>query len=193
MAATETNNVNLQCGAHHESGHIVLAAVEGLRLKPEGLMVDPSGWGLACYHDAQEKTDAARERNILAVLAGFAVEKSFREEHLYPPRDSLDVIWNDDNVKARTLLGKLNGIYGLNDARLRNQLEDFIGQHWPAIEALASALLQKNWEPIKLLKSGVRWSHPDETVAKYVPGEEAVTILAHHGVSAICDGGDDRK
>jgi len=45
MAALETIGVNCECGAHHEAGHIVIAAVEGLRLKPEGLMVDPSGWG----------------------------------------------------------------------------------------------------------------------------------------------------
>lgn len=150
-------------------------------------MVDPSGWGLACYHDAQEETDAARERNILAVLAGFAVEKRFREEHLYTPRDPLDVIWNDDNVKARTLIGKLNGIYGLNDARLRKQLEDLIEQHWLSIGALACALLGETWEPIKPLKSGGKWSHPDETVAKYLSGEEAVRILAEQSINTNCD------
>lgn len=55
-------------------------------------LVDPSGWGLACYHDAPEETDAARERNILAALAGFALENRFREERSYPPRDYLDVL-----------------------------------------------------------------------------------------------------
>jgi hypothetical protein len=49
-------------------------------LKPEGLMADPSGWGLACYHHAPEETDAARRRNILAALAGFAPENRFREQ-----------------------------------------------------------------------------------------------------------------
>ncbi|MGC1450936.1 MAG: hypothetical protein WA830_12950 [Candidatus Sulfotelmatobacter sp.] len=88
---TKTSKVNLECGARHESAHIVIAAEEGLRLKPEGLMVDPSGRGLACYHDAPEETDAARERNILAALAGFALENRFREERSYPPRDYLDV------------------------------------------------------------------------------------------------------
>jgi hypothetical protein len=80
MKTGKTINVNCECGARHEPGHMVIAAVEGLRLRPEGLMVDPSGWGLACYHDALEDSDSARERNILAVLAGFAVEKRYREE-----------------------------------------------------------------------------------------------------------------
>jgi len=92
MTTTKTSKVNLECGARHESAHIVIAAEEGLRLKPEGLMVDPSGRGLACYHDAPEETDATRERNILAALAGFALENRFREERSYPPRDYLDVL-----------------------------------------------------------------------------------------------------
>lgn len=32
----ETNSANFESGARHESGHIVIAALEGLRLKPEG-------------------------------------------------------------------------------------------------------------------------------------------------------------
>ena len=187
MSATEAGGVNSECGARHESGHLVIAAVRGLRLKPEGLMVDPSGFGLACYHDAPEETDAARERNILAVLAGFAVEKRFREEHAYRARDSVDVALNDDNIKARTLLGKLNGIYAVNDSRLRKQLDDLIDQYWRSIEALASALLGKNWEPIRPLRSRGQWSHPDEIMAKYVSGEEAAQILSQQGVSAVCD------
>jgi len=190
MPTSDANNVNLECGAHHESGHIVIAAVEGLRLKPEGVMVDPSGWGLACYHDAPEETDAAPERNILAVLAGFAVEKRFREEHSYPPRDNLDVAWNDDNVKARTLLGKLAGNYAANDTRLRQQLEDLIEKHWLSIDVLACALLAKIWEPIKPLKSGGKWSHPDETVAKYLSVEEVIRVLAERGIAADCGPAD---
>jgi hypothetical protein len=185
MTVPEAISVNCECGAHHEPGHIVIAAVEGLRLKPEGLMVDPSGWGLACYHDAPEDSDPARERNLLAVLAGFAVEKRYREEHSYPPRDYLDVTWNDDNRKARRLLGELGGIYGANDSRLRKQLEDLIEKHWLAIGALASALQGKNWQTIKPLKSGGRWSHANETMAKYLSGVEAARILAEHEIEAV--------
>jgi hypothetical protein len=152
-------------------------------------MVDPSGWGLACYHDAPEDSDLARERNILAVLAGFAVEKRYREERRYPPREEMDVTLNRDNVVARTLLGKLAGDYWVNDLRLRDQLKGLIETHWLAIDALALALLRQNWETIKPLKSGGRWSHPNETMAKYLPGEEVVRILAPHDLIAICDPG----
>jgi hypothetical protein len=185
MTLPEAISVNCECGAHHEPGHMVIAAVEGLRLKPEGLMVDPSGWGLACYHDAPEDIDPARERNILAGLAGFAVEKRYREQNNYPPRDTLDVAHNRDNVVTRTLLGKLNGDYWVNDFRLTEQLKGLIDRHWLAIDALASALLRQNWETIKPLKSGGQWSHPNETMAKYLSGEEAARILAEHEIEAV--------
>jgi hypothetical protein len=184
MTARETISTNCECGAHHEPGHIVIAAVEGLRLKPEGLMVDPSGWGLACYHDAPGDTDSAREGDILAVLAGFAVEKRYREERRYPAREYMDVTLNRDSVVARTLLTKLPGEYWVNESRLRDQLDSLLEKHWDAINALAAALLQRSWEPIKPLRSGDMWSHPNETVAKYISGEEAVRILAAHGIEA---------
>ena len=148
-------------------------------------MVDPSGWGLACYHDALEDSESARERNILAVLAGFAVEKRYREERRYPPREDMDFTLNRDNVVARTRLGKLNGDYWTNDFRLREQLKGLIEKHWLATDALASALLRKNWETIRPLKSGDRWSDPNETMAKYLAGGEAVRILAEHGIEAV--------
>jgi hypothetical protein len=185
MTALETISVNCECGAHHEPGHIVIAAVEGLPLKPEGLMVDPSGWGLACYHDAPEDSDSARERNLRAVLAGFAVEKRYREERHYPPREEMDLTFNRDNVVARTLLGKLGGDYWSNDRRLREQLDGLVEKHWLAIDALALALLRKTWESTKPLKSGGQWSAPNETMAKYLPGEEAVRILAEHGIEVV--------
>ena len=48
-----------------------------------------------------------------------------------------------------------------------------------------AALLTKQWEPLKPLKSGCTWSH--ETTAKYVTGEEVVSILGRHGIAAVCD------
>jgi hypothetical protein len=113
------------------------------------------------------------------------VEKRYREENNYPPKDTMDVAHNRDNVVARTLLGKLNGDYWVNDFRLTEQLKGLIDSHWLAIDALASALLRQNWETIKPLKSGGQWSHPNETMAKYLSGEEAARILAEHEIEAV--------
>ncbi len=180
-------DVNVESGAWHESGHIVIAAAQGLRLRAQGLMVDPFGCGLACYHNDSDESDESREQIIVATLAGFAVEELFRAERSYPARDYMDVTLSPDYVEARTLLTRLAGTYASNEARLNNRLRDLISQHCLAIEALATGLLAKDWEPLKSLKSGGRWSHENSTTAKYVTGEEAVRILAQYGVAAVCD------
>jgi len=189
LTTTNNSDANVESGARHESGHIVIAATQGLPLRPEGLMIDPSGWGLACYHEASDESDSAREKNIRAVLAAFAVENRFREKRGYPARDYLDLTFNRDNVVARTLLGKLSSDYGRIEERLTQELDQLIERHWRAIEALATALLAKRWEPLKPLKSGGRWSEENETTAKYLSGEEVVRILVEHGTPAVCDPG----
>ena len=82
---------------------------------------------------------------------------------------------------------RLAGNYASNEGRLNNRLQDSIEQHWPAIEALAAALLEKDWEPLKHLKSGGLWSHENETIAKYLEGGDVVRILKQHGIAAVCD------
>jgi len=185
MTELETIGVNCECGAHHEPGHIVVAAVEGLRLRPEGLMVDPSGFGLACYHDTPEDSDSARERNIRAVLAGFAVEKRYREERHYSPRGEMDLTFNRDNVVARTLLGQLDGDYWAHDRRLRGQLNGLIEKHWLAIDALALALLRQNWEAIKPLKNGGQWSHPTKRWRSILPARKRSEFWRSTGLKQL--------
>lgn len=60
--------VKLERAAHHESGHIVVAARLGLRLRPEGLNVDPAGEGLACCHKNPDNSDISKERVIVASM-----------------------------------------------------------------------------------------------------------------------------
>jgi hypothetical protein len=117
-------------------------------------------------------------------LAGFAAEKRFREERRYPPRDYMDVTLYRDKVGARTLLTKLAANYLGNESRLTEQLDRLIEKHWLATKTLAPALLARDWEPIKPLKSGDRWSRPSETMAKYLDGKEAARILAAYGIEA---------
>jgi hypothetical protein len=59
---------------------MVLAALGKWPLRPEGLMVDPQGWGLACYAKEPEESDVSREGVVLATFAGFKAENRFRAE-----------------------------------------------------------------------------------------------------------------
>ena len=192
MSSTQGINANLEGGAHHESGHIVIAAVQGLRLKPEGLTVDPFGWGLACFYKEPDESDQSRERIIIATLAGFKAENHFRTKRSHPLRNEQAVIDSCDWRESRKMIPEFSDAYFLNEnvgtilRKLEGRSEQLVGQQWAAIEALAKALLAKNWEPIKPLKSGGKWSHEMETTAKYVPGKEAIGILAEHGITAVC-------
>ena len=70
----------LRASAHHEAGHLVVAAVMDLALRPEGLMIDPVAEGLACYCKKPEDEDSARERVLTATFAGRYAQKRFCEE-----------------------------------------------------------------------------------------------------------------
>jgi hypothetical protein len=195
MHSTKDINVNLESGARHESGHIVTAAAQGLRLRAEGLMVDPPGWGLACYHKEPDESDKSRERIIIATLAGFKAENYFRAKCSYPPRPQREVIDSCDWHEARGMIPYFSDEYCLNEnvgtilCKLEALSEQLVQQHWPAIEGLAAALLGKDWEVRKPLKSGASWSSEGESMAKYVVGEEVLRVLHHHGIAAACDPG----
>jgi hypothetical protein len=73
----------LERGAYHESGQIVVAAKLGLRLRREGLNVDPAGDGLACYHKDSDDSDISKERVIIASFAGFRAEIGLCEKRSY--------------------------------------------------------------------------------------------------------------
>jgi hypothetical protein len=179
----EDVETRVQCGAHHEAGHIAIAAAQELRLRPEGIMVDLRGDGLACYYKEPDESAISRGRIIVATLAGFRAEKRFRAESSYAERDEMDVINSDDGRDARTLMTTLPGEYWSNHRKLESRLEDLIEQHWLAIKALARALLAKVPEPLRPLKSGGQWSH--DTKARYVLGKEVVTILGEFGIVAV--------
>lgn len=188
----EPLELKIQCAAHHESGHIVVAAVQGLRLRPEGLMVDFLGEGLACYCREVDGSDALRERVLTATFAGYYAEKQFREQRGYAVLDlEYWSYWSFDGGEARQLLSEIslenltNGNVPATRTKLQAESKRLVERHWAAIEALAGVLLAKEWEYWKPLKSGASLSAA--TTAKYVRGQEVVDVLAQHGISAICD------
>lgn len=183
-------DVKLLCAAHHEAGHIVVAAAQGLRLRPQGLSIDPSGEGLACYFKQPDGSDTSRERVIVAMFAGFMAQKRFCEQRSCPVPYPMGVVLSPDWQEARQIISMLSAEYSSDDRttiqrRLENRSDQFVERHWIAIEALAAALLAKSPEPLKPLKSGGAWSR--EGTAKYVPGEEVVSILGRYGIIAVCE------
>ncbi len=71
-------------GAYHEAGHIVIAAVRGLTLRPDGLMVISNGDGLSVYNTRPDDSDSSRENVIVSSFAGYWASKRFCDEHSCP-------------------------------------------------------------------------------------------------------------
>jgi len=67
---------------------------------------------------------------------------------------------------------------------LKEQAILAVAANWPAIESLAQELLSRQWERKKALNSGGKWS--DAEMAKYLLGDEIVTLLIPFGINAVC-------
>lgn len=179
-------------GAYHESGHTAIAAVRGLALRPDGLMVLPNGNGLSVYCTQPEESDHSRESVIVSSFAGYWASKRFCEEHSCPDLLDTMALISPDWMEARKVVGKLSPEYVAGDSlttvqlRLEKESEHLVNQYWPAIEALAIALLAKDPEPMRPLKTGQIWSDEAGPV-RYMSGEEALEILAQHGIAAVCE------
>jgi hypothetical protein len=184
----EDLDMRMAMTAHHEAGHIVVAARCGIRLRPEGIMLDSEAAGLACYCKEPEDSDVSRERIIVSTFAGHIAQQRLCKERSYPLRGYMEIILSPDWKEARGMITKLSGAYwsgrsadGVQQA-LESRSEVAVERNWNVIQAVGKALLAKDWEPVKTLQSRSRWSTQVE--AKYVIREEVVRILSQHGIPA---------
>jgi hypothetical protein len=175
--------------AHHEAGHIVVAAQQGLPLRSDGMCVDLKGGGLACYWKEPEDNDLSRRSVILSTFAGFSAEEEFCKLHSLPAVDGIPLIWSPDWNEARRIISRLSSLSPTDtafmiDQRLQDQSRSLVREHWLAIEAIVDHLLSKEWETIKPLESGNTWS--EVATAKYISGQELISLLAAFEIHAIC-------
>ncbi len=153
-------------------------------------MVGQDAGRLACYCKQRDGTDTSVEANVLASFAGCYAENYFRSLQGYQVRDYQTIMGSLDWNEARGIEGRFSWGY-LADGNIQTvhpaleaQAELIVTANWSAIAALARALLDKEWEPKKALKSGAQWS--DAALAKYLLGEEIVEILGRLGIKASC-------
>ncbi len=181
----------IESAAHHEAGHMVIAAVQGLKLRPDGFMVDLGGNGLARYCTQPDDSDASREAIVLSTFAGFAAEKRFCDQVKRTPPDTPGILLSPDWQEARKLISELSTQYLSKDnvaivqSRLEHCSELLVERHWQVIQAVASALLTQEPQPVKPLNNGDDWSY--ENSARAVVGAEVVEILSKYGIHAICE------
>jgi hypothetical protein len=165
--------------AHHEPGHVVLAAVQGLKLRREGIMVASSGNGLGCYDKELYGSDDIRLRVVTALWGGYFAERQSCNENGY----SIDRYdhWfrsNPDGAEA-SKLATPDEIWPRAPVA-----ERIVDENWSLIKELAAELQSRTWEPIKQLPSKSQWWKDGDTMAKYVVGEEVIEILKAGGIPA---------
>jgi hypothetical protein len=175
-----SNEIKQMRSAHHEPGHVVVAAAQGLKLRPEGVMIDPSGFGLGCFDSETYGSDEIRKRVVVAIFAGYYAERRFCRNSSYsilePPSEWFRL--NCDGTDARKLAPP-SDFYDLMP-----EAERIVDEHWPLIKKLAVELQSRSWEAIKPLPSGFQWWNDGETMAKYIIGEELIPIMSAHGIAA---------
>jgi hypothetical protein len=182
-------NLRFSCTAHHEAGHIAVAAAQGLKLRPEGFAMDILGEGLACYCKKPEDSDLSRERIIIATFAGYKAQTRFCTQRGCLNPDAEREIFSCDWREARDLLSGLSSCYAPLDnipaiqAGLEVRSGQIVEENWPVIEALAAELMSKEWGPVKPLGSGGIWS--TQVIARYVDGVESIHVLKRFGISAM--------
>jgi hypothetical protein len=174
-------------GAYHEAGHIVTAAVQGLRLSRHGIHVDSDGRGISYYEYRKPKqfsnhpSQVSREHTIIAIHAGLLAQQKFH------PRCSVCGASDDQNLVDMLIkeLDDEDPIIGLASFRaqveLPNEAHRLVELHWPAIEAVAEALWG-NPEIERTVEPETTWSNLP--VEKRLNGSRIVEILEPFDIHA---------
>jgi hypothetical protein len=186
----EDVDTKISIAARHEAGHAVIAAVKQIPLRTEGIMVGQDGQGLSCHCKQPTKTDKSIEASVITSYAGFLAENHFRRLQGLREHDIHFLRECPDWIEARAFASDFSDAYlaGRSLGRVQSDLEvkaqQDVAANWSRIDALAQALLAREWEATKPLKSGGRWTEAD--TAKYLVCDEIVKLLALFGISATC-------
>jgi hypothetical protein len=164
---------NLDETAYHEAGHIVVATVLELDLRPKGITIWEAAPnvmdGLAGYWNH----DTDWEKNLQAVRAGQIAQWTkfpntdttgskpdndsfFRVAKERFPETVASNLWENTSKEAHALL------------RL----------HWAVVIAIAETLITAEWLSVPEIE------HPLAKRKKHLDGKQLVQLLAKHGISA---------
>ena len=107
-----------------------------------------------------QEIHASRESAIITRFSGTYAQEQFCRKRGYPLLSYFSIIWSEDWKEARGIETKLSGQYlagrgiqAVHEA-LEGRAQAAVAENWPAIVAVAQALLAKDPEPVKLLNSG---------------------------------------
>ena len=191
-----TDDSYAKSAAYHEAGHVVVAAVQGLRLLKSGIHVDPAdGTGISYYEcrkpDSSYGIDSFGERTIISLFAGLSAQRKFHptctgasasadEDHasrllmnMYIPR-----IFPGTSAFKASMVQLENA-----KAKFREMANQLVEKYWSAIDALAQHLWAQPLTP-KIPVSTKSVGQSGSPFEKRIDGTSIVSILTEHGVLA---------
>jgi hypothetical protein len=174
--------------AYHEAAHAVIAVTQKLALQTKGIHIDTLGEGIAFVFQREpgDPSNGAvdvdqRERTILGIKAGF-IATIMVQPDCNPDASA------DDCEKVQKLLRESCGNNEVKltetDSRLTSRAHNLVNKYWPAIDAVANALLEKPVTPRPAgSRSGSLWKSPDDQ-KRSLTGPEVAEILRGFGLTA---------
>jgi hypothetical protein len=173
--------------AYHEAAHEVVCIAQEIPIREIELRIDSRGNGeshtyrrIAGDLKKSECDVREREKSIILLFAGYLGQvKMFSEiehEAIEGDESQIDELLDEmyPHESEEWLAAKI---------RLRGESEKLVTDNWPAIEALAKALLAKPWTPQESRATGVSWS--GDTVEKLIDGKEVEEIVKPFRLSPI--------
>jgi len=190
-----TDDSYAKSAAYHEAGHVVVAAVQGLRLLKSGIHVDPTdGTGISYYEsrtpDSSYGIDSFGERTIISLFAGLLAQRKF-----HPTCTGASASADEDHA-SRLLTNmyipqKFPGtsafeasMIELADARakFREIANSLVEKHWSAIDALAQYLWELPPTPKDSSEHEGCWS--GSPLEKRIDGLSILSFLTQYGIPA---------
>ncbi|MFZ0798220.1 MAG: hypothetical protein WCA13_21395 [Terriglobales bacterium] len=164
--------------AYHEAGHIVIAAVVGLDLRPAGIILfetDSVAGGIACYWE-----DSELEPVLKALRAGQQAQlKQFPGSEIRGGQGDVQTFFaalKELQINRRGEMWQ----------QISNEVAGLLSKHWPAVVEVATALLSQDSRPIDT--TDTKYLSPEEQILakskKRLVGDDIVAILQRHGISA---------
>jgi hypothetical protein len=169
--------------AYHEAGHIVVAAVQGIRISRHGVRVDDSGLGISYYETRRPKRISTvpcvvtREQTIIAAKAGLMAQQKFY------PDCSIEGAWDDD-VTIYELLEEIRSEeesfleieYMRAQTGTHEEAQRLVELRWPAIELLGRSLWSQDETPFTHDQPNPGWTK--KAKERRLSGQRIAEILS---------------
>jgi hypothetical protein len=174
--------------AFHEAAHEVICIAQDIPIRELGLRIDSKGHGVSHTYrrnagnpDNTETDVRERKESIILLFAGY-----WGQVRIFPDLERAAIAHDQSQIDA--LLDEMHlhesaEWYAAKD-RLRDESERLVAEHWPAIDAVATALWGKPWKNREELpQAEMGWS--DDRIEKSLNAKEVEAIVRPFGLNPM--------